>query len=174
MNIIAQLPTKKSNPSFTAFYCVEPPPPINGGKICQSWLHGIFCTVSCWPSYAFVELPPPFYSCGKLGFWDPPRGNPFRFPACSRKHTLLFHFNILIFSHSLGFFNISLYISFQFASYTVGSPYISFKLYSIHISLYMYVYQYFTLNYKQNIICIIFVLFPPRTFVINIVTVPEY
>nr|KAG5713679.1 hypothetical protein BaRGS_024727 [Batillaria attramentaria] len=65
------------------FSCVEPPAPVNGGKVCQTWLHGSFCSIKCLPAFEFVELPPPFYTCGKLGFWDPPRGNPFRFPPCT-------------------------------------------------------------------------------------------
>ena len=88
---------------LSAFDCQEPPPPTNGGKVCQTWQHGSFCSVSCFPSYQFVELPPPFYTCGKLGFWDPPRGNPFRFPPCTCKSCNLKRNEAygLFFSHSI-------------------------------------------------------------------------
>ncbi|XP_041364224.1 uncharacterized protein LOC121379643 [Gigantopelta aegis] len=63
--------------------CAEPPAPVLGGKVCSAWTHGHYCSVACPDNYDFAEFPPPFYRCGLEGFWDPPRGNPFRFPACS-------------------------------------------------------------------------------------------
>ncbi|KAL8565044.1 hypothetical protein ACOMHN_003420 [Nucella lapillus] len=73
--------------SFTVivkpFDCVEPAAPKHGAKVCQTWLHGSFCTLQCLPSYFHEELPPTFYVCGQLGSWDPPLRDPGHFPACS-------------------------------------------------------------------------------------------
>ncbi|KAK6170352.1 hypothetical protein SNE40_018764 [Patella caerulea] len=67
------------------FDCIRPPAPVLGLAACNGWTHGQYCVVSCIDPvhYDFVEFPPPFYRCGKEGFWDPPRGNPFRFPPCA-------------------------------------------------------------------------------------------
>ncbi|XP_052070616.1 uncharacterized protein LOC127709241 isoform X4 [Mytilus californianus] len=75
--------------SFTVyvipFNCSLPPPPSNVILTCSSWSEGLQCSVKCQDPriQSFVEEVPPFYKCGREGFWDPPRGEEFNFPICA-------------------------------------------------------------------------------------------
>lgn len=62
-----------------------PVPSSNVIMTCSNWSDGIYCTIRCKDPvmHKFVEEIPPFYKCGREGFWDPPRGEEFTFPTCA-------------------------------------------------------------------------------------------
>ncbi|RUS73175.1 hypothetical protein EGW08_019067, partial [Elysia chlorotica] len=68
------------------FNCTDPPPPVNGARVCGEWTHGRYCIPSCNSRHQMVRATPPFYRCGLEGTWDPGKVHSLLFPVCARVH----------------------------------------------------------------------------------------
>ncbi|XP_077983821.1 sushi, von Willebrand factor type A, EGF and pentraxin domain-containing protein 1-like [Glandiceps talaboti] len=64
--------------------CPPYPEPVNGARVCDDWLFGMFCRVTCNQKYEFARKPAEWYICNAEGDWrTQPPGLDTPWPDCS-------------------------------------------------------------------------------------------